>query len=57
MKVEYSESQTSVCTGGKVFLNCLSTGLHLHTIDGVYPHNADFSQVPVVGLQIQAMYL
>lgn len=57
MKVEYSESQTSVCTGGKDFLNCLSTGLHLHTIDGVYPHNADLSQVPEVGLQIKQCIL
>ena len=53
MKVEYSESQTSVCTGGADFLKCLATGLHLHTRDGVYPHDADLSQVPEVGLSIK----
>ena len=57
MKVEYSESQTSVCTGGADFLKCLATGLHLHTRDGVHPHDADLSQVPEVSLRINQCVL
>jgi hypothetical protein len=58
MKVEYHESQTSVCKDGdKDFLNCLVTGLHLHTRYGVYPHDADLSQVPEVGLRINQCVL
>lgn len=58
IKVEYRESQTSVCKDSdKDFLRCLGTGLLLHTRDGVYPHNADLSQVPEVGLRINQCVL
>jgi hypothetical protein len=58
MKVEYHESQTSVCKDGdKDFIQCLGTGLHLHTRYGVYPHDADLGQVPEVGLRINQCVL